>query len=327
MPITTADFPSLTDNLQEIFDEEAKVAVADMIGNRVFKIQDTDRKTYDYLVTHGVDVIERVAEGSDLPIVSTQESDSATWTQKRYGGIVPITKDMRMFDLYDVIEGRARAAATDAFDKVDQSLADVLTNGWSTSYTDVYNDTETSTAVDGLALFSTVHSNNINSNTFRNQIKDSNGTENPAIDRDPLITAIKDARTHLDPVGHARPVRLDTLLVTPTHADDADRLILSDKISGSMNNDVNSYLRGSVRNIVVWERLETDGQGTSRSDYWFMLDSRRVSDSLKALFAEHPELDPPDVVYRNKNWEYSVDYYYSIGRGYPAYIWGSTGAN
>ena len=327
MPITTEDFPSLTDDLQEIFDEEAKAAVADMVGQKVFKVQDTDRKTYDYLTVHGISVIERVAEGSDLPIASSQESDSATWTQKRYGGIVPITKDMRMFDLHDAIEGRARAAATDAFDKVDQSLADVLTNGWATSYTDVYDDTETSTTPDGLALFSTVHSNNINSATFRNQIKDSAATENPALDRDPIVTAIKDARVHLDPLGHVRPVRLDTLLVTPTNADLADRLILTDKLPGSMDNDTNTHVRGSIRNIIVWERLETDGQSTSRSNYWFMYDSRKIGEVLKALFAEKPELDPPDVVYRNKNWEYSVDYYYSIGRGYPAYLWGSQGDN
>lgn len=49
--------------------------------------------------------------------------------QSRYGAIVPITKDMRIFDLYAKMEGVVRSVVDDAWDKIDQSLADVLLNG------------------------------------------------------------------------------------------------------------------------------------------------------------------------------------------------------
>ena len=65
--ILTTDFAALTDDLQEIFNETAKSTLADMVGMQVFKVQDTDRRTYDYLTVHGLDVIQLVAQGSDLP--------------------------------------------------------------------------------------------------------------------------------------------------------------------------------------------------------------------------------------------------------------------
>jgi hypothetical protein len=55
-----------------------------------------------------------------------------------------------------------------------------------------------------------------------------------------------------------------------------------------------------------------------------MYDSKKVGNSLKALFAEKPSLDPPEQVYKNKNWEYSIDFYYAILRGYPNAVYGST---
>lgn len=325
MSITTSDFSSLTDDLQSIFKETAEAAIADMKGQMIFDVRDTDRRTYDHLVLHGQAGIERVAEGSDLPTVSSVEGDSITYTQKRYGAVVPITKDMRMFDLYDAIEGQVRSITQDGFDKVDQSMADVLLHGWDTSYTDVYNQTETSTGTDGLALFSTAHTNNLNANTFRNQIKDSSATENPALSRDAIVTARKDAMTYQDPNGIVRPVRLNKLLVTPTNEDLAERIVLSTQQSGTANNDVNP-LRGKL-DIEVWERLEADGQGTSYSNYWFMYDSSKVGETLKALFAERPTLDAPEQVYKSKNWDYSIDFYYTLGRGFPAYIRGSQGDN
>lgn len=326
--ITVADFNTLTDDLQEIFNEEASVAVADMKGNQVFEVKDTDRRTYDHLILHGVGGIEKVTPGQDLPKVNTDEGDSITYTQAYYGGQFDVTKEMRKFDLYDQIEGLARSLVTDAFDKVDQSMADVLLNGWSTSYTDVYGESVSSTGPDGLALFSTSHTNGVStsSRTFRNQIKNSSGTENPGLSRDAIVTARKDAMTMKDPEGHVRPVKLDTLLVTPTNEDLAERILFSTQQSGTANNDTNP-LKGKISTLKVWERLETTGGGTSRSDYWFMIDSRKARETLKAKFAERPTLDAPEQVYENKNWEYTCDFFYTLGRGYPAYVWGSQGDN
>ena len=96
--ILTTDFASLTDDLQSIWNEVAKSNLEEAVGFKVFSIKDTNRRTYDHLVLHGLDVIKRVAQGADLPSATVVEGDSVTWTQARYGGMVSVTKDMRMFD-------------------------------------------------------------------------------------------------------------------------------------------------------------------------------------------------------------------------------------
>jgi hypothetical protein len=321
--IRTTDFSALTDDLQEIFNEVAKTSVAESFGLSLFDAKNTDRKTYDYVVLHGLDVVKKVAEGSDLPTTTLVQSDTATWTQSRYGGIVAITKDMRMFDLYDQIETIVRSASEDAFQKIDQSLADVLLNGFATtSYLDPYGESVSASGVDAVALFSASHTNNINSNVFRNKIYYS--TENPILSREAVVATQQRGWKHKDPTGHNRPVNLDTLLVGPALYDEALRIVNSDKISGSAENDVNP-LKGRVT-VKMWEKLDTNSAGNDCSAYWFLYDSKKVKNSLKCLFAERPSLDAPEQVYKSKNWDYSLDYYYAIGRAYPAYIWGSNGS-
>ena len=324
--ITQKDFPSLTDDLQSIFNEVAKTSVVEMKGNKIFKVFDTNRLTYDHLILHGLSGIARVADGQDLPKVNSEEGDTITWTQEYYGAIASITKKMRKFDLYDQMTSLVKSLTTDAFDKIDQSLADVLGNGFSSSnYTDVYGVSVSAVGPDALALFSASHSNNINSNVFSNKITDA--TVNPVLSRAALVAARKQGLTHKDPNGVIRPVMLDTLIVAPTNEDLAERLLYSELIPGVANNDINA-LKGKVKTLIVWERLETRTGGTDTSAYWYMADSSKVGESLQCLFAERPSLDAPDEVYTNKNWDYSLDFYYAIGRGYPAYVFGSnaTGA-
>ena len=316
--ITVSDFPALTDDLQSIFNEVAKTKVAEMKGNKIFNVFDTNRRSFDHLILHGMGGIQEVTPGQDLPNITGEEGDSITWTQRYFGGIASITKEMRKFDLHNQIESVIRSISEDAFNKVDQSFADVLLRGFSAdSYTDVYGSTTAAVGPDGLALFTTVHSNNLNATTFSNII-----TSNPVLSRAAIVTARKQAKVLKDPVGNNRPVNLDTLVVSPSNEDLAERIVLSDLIPGSANNDKNT-LKGKIKRIIVWERLEERSDDTDTSAYWFMLDSSKIGETLQALFAERPSLDAPDQVYKNKNWEYSLDFFYTLGIGYAPYLFGS----
>ena len=317
MPITAKDFPRLTDDLQSIFNEESRTKIADMKGNQIFNVFDTNRLSFDHLILHGVEGIREVTPGQDLPRVSAEEGDNITWTQRYFGAIAPITKKMRKFDLHNQMETIVKSLATDAFDKVDQSFADALLYGWATSYSDVYGKTVSSVGPDGVELFTTLHSNNLNSNVFSNVI-----TSNPVLSRAAIITARTQGKTHKDPNGHKRPINLDVLVVAPSNEDLAERIVLSELIDGSANNDKNT-LKGKIKKIIVWERLEERSDGTDTSAYWFMFDSSKIDETLQALFSERPSLDAPEQVYANKNWEYSCDFFYTIGLGYAPYIFGS----
>ena len=323
MPITTKDFPVLTDDLQEIFNEVAKRKVAENVGFRIFNVFDNERKTYDYAALHGLAGIQKLTEGQDFPNITGVEGDTATWTQAHYGGLVSVSKDMRKFDLYDKIKGIAKSITSEAFDKIDQSLADVLIHGQDTSYTDVYSETVSSICPDSKELFDDGHSSPAGSETFDNVITDGTN-QNPVLSRAAIVNMRNIGLTYKDPVGLNRPINYDTLIYCPALEDQAMRIVNSSMLPGTANNDVNP-VKGWIKNMIMWPRLQTASDSTDASAYWFLADSSKMKDVLKCIFAERPSLDSPDVVYKNKNWDYSLDFYYSIGRGYPAGIAGSLG--
>jgi len=315
--ITKEDFPALTDDLQTIFNEVAKTKVAEMKGNKIFNVFDTNRLTFDHLILHGMKGVQEVVPGQDLPSITSEQGDTITWTQRYFGAIAPVTKQMRKFDLYNQIETLIKSLPDDAFNKVDQSLADVLLYGWATSYTDVYGKAVSAVGPDAACLFTASHTNNINATVFSNVI-----TSNPVLSRAAIVTARRLGLIHQDPNGIIRPVNLDTIVVAPSNEDLVERILLSTSMSGTANNDINP-LKGKIKNVIVWERLETRSDATDTSAYWFMLDSSQVGETLNCLFSERPSLDAPEEVYENKNWEYSLDFFYALGIGYPAYIFGS----
>lgn len=324
MSIVRQDFSALTDDLQSIFSESAENAIAEMKAPMLFDVSDTNRRTYDHLVLHGMAGIEEVTPGADLPSIAHEQGDTITYTQRYFGGRAVITKEMRKFDLHDQMESQVKSLAQDAFDKVDQSGADVLLNGWSTSYTDVYGQTVSATGPDGLALFSASHSNNLNANTYSNLLVNAAAAADPVLSRAAIVESRARALKFQDPNGLIRPITLDTLCVTAKNEDLANRIIFSDGVQGTNNVDTNP-LRGWVKKIVVWPRLDVSGAGTDTDDYWFMADSRKVKESLKMFFAERPSLDAPEEVYENKNWEYTLDFFYTTGIGHAPYIRGSRG--
>lgn len=323
--ITTADFAALTVDLQDIFFEAAKNKLASAQGMDIFGVKDTERQAHIHQVIHGVSGVREVTPGQDLPKVNSNQGDAATFTQRYFGAEFDVTKAMRKFDLYDQIQALPRTLVDDAFDNIDQSMADVLLYGWSTSYTDVYGASVSSVTVDAKALFSAVHDFNVGVRTYSNIISDGTNT-NPALARAGIVKTRAIARRYKDAVGKTRPVHLDQLVVGPTNEDLAERIVFSQQISGNNNNDVNA-LKGKIKKITVWDRLDYDSAGTDKSAYWFLVDTTQVAESLQALFAERPELDAPEQVYENKNWTYSLDFFYTIGLGLPAYVYGAKGDN
>jgi hypothetical protein len=320
--ITQADFPTLTDYVDSIFNEVAQRKVVESVGFKIFDVADTSKKSHEHLLLHGMSGIKKVTPGEDLPNILGVEGDTITWTQAYYGGLASITKEMRLFDLYNQIETVVKSISQDSFDKVDQSLADRILGGFANTYTDPYGETQSGLAPDGLSLFNASHTTPISSETYSNVIV-SGGVTNPTLSRDSIVDARVAASTHRDPNGMIRPINLDTLVVPRALEDLAMRIIGSQFLPGSANNDLNP-LYNRV-NVVVWDRLAQNSAGTDTTAYWFMIDSNTAKESLKCLFAERPSLDAPEQIYKNKNWDYSLDFFYTVGTGYPAYIYGSDG--
>lgn len=325
--ITTTDFPTLTQKLNEYFNEAANLAVEGWIGQQIFDVSGTNWQVYNGLILNGAAKFDRVAEGAQLPAGTIAEGDAMSITQKRYGGRISISKDMRMFDRYDQIEEVTKDNTQFAFDRIDQSQADLILNGFTgSSYTDVYGYSQSNLSADAVVLFSASHTNNQNAGTARNLIRNAAGTANPGLDRASIVTARKDAKINRDPNSANRPVTLDRLIVSATNEDLAERTVYSSGVVGTPNVDLNP-LKGKISNILVWSRCDTRGDGTDTSAYWFLGDSRFTKKALKSPFAQKPQMDPPEMVSDSKNWEYTIDAYYTLGALWPFGIWGSTGVN
>lgn len=325
--IRTSDFTRLTDSLESIFNETRDNKISEMsVANSLFDIKDETRKTHDELILHGLVGVQQVPEGKDFPRASGVEGDNYVLTQAQYGVIVPVTYLMRKWDLFDQIVEVATSVTDDGFDKLDQSLADVLLRGFSGSaYTDVYGQSVTPTGPDADPLFTATHSNGATSTTYSNLIND--GTNNnPALTRLALVKERARALKYTDPNGLTRPIKLDTLIVGPSNEDLAERILFSTQIPGEANNDINA-LKGKIKNLSVWERLDLRSDGTDTSAYWFMADSSKVKKTLKAYFTERPNLSAPNSVFENGDWEYLLRFIYSRGFGWAAYLRGSTGVN
>lgn len=326
----TPNYEDLTKEIQKIFDESARNKVAKQVGMTIFGVETTDLLDYKYEILHGVDGVVKVAEGEDYPVTSGKQGDTITFTQQTYGRTIVVTKKMRKFwrAANGKVEKQVKTTTNTTFDRIDQSMADRILFGWDTSYTDVFGETVSNVCPDGLALFSAAHTNAANSTTFSNIITEG-VTSNPALSRAAIVETVARGRKFKSPINEGKnigaPVELDVLLVGPDLFDEAIRLVESDKVAGSDNNDTNK----SIAHIKVkmWSRLAATGQGDDRSDYWFMYSSDMVDETLMAFFSQKPQMYAPEEQNRNKNWDYTIDAYYTLGNGWPAYVYGSDGTD
>ena len=326
MALTRNDFPNLADELESIFNEVSATKIAEMDAVKtLFEIKDEDHYQHEHLILHGLDGFTETTPGAQFPIRNSTEGDSITWSQRYLSGRVLVTKEMRRFDRFNQMEALVRSMTASSWDKINQSLADILLNGFATTaYTDVLGGSITPTGPDSLALFSAAHTNNLNSTTFRNIIRNDGGVNDPVLTRAAVVRARRDALVHSDPQGVIRPVNLDTLVVSPGNEDLAYRIADSEGMSGTANNDRNP-LKGRLK-VVVWPHLETRGSdSTDTSGYWFMADSGKVKETLKLLFAQKPTLNPPTTVSDTQDWEWTIDGFLVYGFGYAPYLRGSRG--
>ena len=310
----------LNGKLSKIYDEQAKRRVSDDIGMQVFDVFEDKEYASSYQMVGTIGWPKKVAEGENFPETVAEQGYKKIVTQNHYADSFKITKDHRMFisTKWKEIQKLPKNLVRAAFDAIDQSYADVLNNWWATSYTDVYGETVDATTADGVALFSASHKLSANSGTYSNIITMAS-TLNPVLSRDALVAAKVQASRAKDSSGKLSPINVDTILVSPDEEDLAYRIISSRQISGSDNNDLNPKETVGGFKIKVWNRLKA-GQ-------WFVYDSSMIDETLMSGFAQKPNLETPHEFPQNKNWLYTMDYYYYIQLGFAGYIYGSKGTN
>lgn len=327
MAILRSDFPGLTQKLNDWYNEASRDSVSEWVGKNYYDVGETDWEVFNTLNLYGLGRPQRTADGQQFSALNTEEGDTMSLTQIQYSDRLGVTKRMRKFDRYDQIKSLAASMADGFFDSIDQSHADLLTNGFTgSSFTDVYGFAQSNLAADGVVLFSASHTNNNNANVFSNLIANAAGTTNPALDRDPIVRTVVLGRKYRDPNKLNRSIKYNRLLVSASNYDLAQRIVYSQGIQGTPNVDSNP-LRSDVNALVMWSRLDVDAAGNDRSARWFMADEKNVKKTLRSPFAQRPMMFPPEEVNDSKTWEWTADMFYTMGADHPKNIAGSTGVN
>ena len=319
MVVKTHDYWDQTSHLKmidEIYQESMKEKLDDLVLLRIFDEETNNHRNDTIVIEEWLTGVAYIPENSEYPDAKPWDSDSYTMEKAKYGAKVLITEEMKRYNEIGSMKERIRSIVDDWMEKIEQSLADILLYGFSTSpYTDVYGKTMGAVGQKGLALFNATDGNIITAGSV----------QNPALSVQALDAAYVMGATRKNTKGQYKSIKYDTLLVSPALRSLADTLVNSDKLPWSSDNAVN-FNKGRFK-VVESPRLAQRSDGTDTSAYWFVFDSRKIKNQLKVKWAKKPELKAVGEVLFDANEVHRFSYWYSRGFLNYNFIAGSTGAN
>jgi phage major head subunit gpT-like protein len=179
------------------------------------------------------------------------EGYKKTYTSKKYGNSITITREMledgRFSDQLDIAKELGLAAAR----KKEQDAADVLNHGFTTV-----------TTPDGLPLFSNAHILKNSATTFDN-------LSTTVFSQAGLEEADRAMRNQYDNDGNRlRYLKFNTIVISPDQMFESDR-ILNSELQSNITENAKNAVKGKYR-VIVWPYL--DSAGTYTNTPWFALD-------------------------------------------------------
>lgn len=316
-----ANYDNLTahETILDMF-QKSMEELATIDYDRIFMVKDTEKRRETEQLNHWMSGITKVAENQDYPEISGEEGATISWTQGKYGGDVVVTEDLRIYDEYDKLQDEIDAVMDDMIHKLQKCHYDVLNNAWSTSYTNVFGETVTATWPDGLALASSAHHKHTglwaSGGTFSNIATDWTNT-NPVLSFTALDKVRQTGKLYSDTHTVKRPVDFNAILVWPDLETLAHRIIDSDRMYGTGNNDINP-LKGRFE-IMVSPYVDTGK--------WFAFDKNKVGRTLRSLYKTKPMIKPPKEFEANDNRHYILKTRFAYGFSFAPYMLFSKGDN
>lgn len=286
--VTTSQFPSLLrDGLRPIlFSSYAGI----MQTWQEWAFSDTSDKPDEvYLEGSQIGLIPAVGEGAPYPTIDLALDRTVQITNVKYGAILPITREMVLFDRVQMINQMVQNLGEAAARTKEQNAYNVLTTAG--------NYTRNSTTGD----------NDYGANTAGTQFS-------PAglVTANNVLVTMKDRKS-----GAYLGINPDTLILGPDLEFAAKQLLFSDQIwrsgSGSATNDVygtgvDNPFRGRVKQIIVSPRMSVGN--------WVLCEAKKF---IKVQQVWGVELFQTTAVPENFNfmhndiYEYRVDEMYGIG--------------
>ncbi len=216
-----------------------------------------------------------------------------TYTHSAFTQGFMVSREMYDDDQTRQIQKMPQAMARSGRAKVEKDTMTVFMNGFDGTNHPIY---------DGQALFSAAH-----------PLLDAGGKTGSnlatgVLTGDSLKAALQIMRETPDEAGNLAQFKATRLIVPPALNDTAVRVLQSNQIAGSNNNDTNSFLNGYGIEIVVMDYLGAAAGGSDTA--WFLQDGGRHE--LNFFWRIRPEF----------KWDEDFDTFVAKYRGYMRYSFG-----
>lgn len=323
VPATLSAFADLIDeSIQNIFVQRAEVPRK---MEQYFNVESTNSYYDKDSSIIGGGRAKFTGENASVEYDAPIQGFDKTFTQKKYSYGDKITQHAWKFGfearkLTNFVEGMMDAVDNN----IETSAADMLNNGWSTSYTDDDNQSVSTAGGDAAAFFSASHTREDGGTSWNNIVYDGT-TYNMDFEYDALKAARKTATAIKDGKGLPMGVNLDTL-ICKEGSSVQDRY---EELMGAINR---SYIPGGNENdgaakvglpkLITLKYLDNDA-------YWFAFDSskKNAKYGLQWRWSEKPHMLPPELDYDTQEYRRQVYYFADRGANNMRSFVGSEGDN
>lgn len=323
VPSTLAQFGDLIDeSIQTI-----AVKRAELPSNidKYFNVSNTTSYYDKDSSVLGTDKARFMGDNASVVYDAILQGYDKTYTQKKYGAALKISDHLWRYG----IEVRKITDITETLmdgmkEKAEDDGADMLNNGFSSSFTDDDGQTVSTAGGDSAAFFSASHTREDGGTAWNNVVYDGT-TYNMDFEYDALKALRRTAGLVLTGRGQQMGVQPDTMICkygSSVHSryEELMGAIRRDRIPGGNENDGNAAV--GLPKLITLKHLDNDA-------YWFAFDSSMKGSKygLQWRWSKRPSLDAPDLDYDNDLYKRKATMFYDRGGNDMRNFFASQGDN
>src|SRR3990167_8584490 len=318
MDLNTVSLSVFTQLADVIFEKALAMTGTPAKSSGLFRVDDMPSNTGDTRQYTEIDLemyADFKGQGAQSGRARTQQGYTKNMTVFRIAKDISITYEMRTFNKYPEVIRRLTSLADLATSRVELDLSHRLGFGTATTYTDKDGRVIDITTGDSLSLFSTTHTLNGSSTTYRNRL-----AGNPLISRGALEglerLAVEQTYNHLGELVPVAPGTYDILWTTadPTDVNAAREYLQSTaEVEGNNSGVINVY-KGKYNHVIL-PLVPTTAAGaidTTKRHYWGIASSMLSTGHLGVW--EEPRLKTPSA---DQGEDFSTDdWMFGVRAGY-----------
>ena len=171
VPATLGQFADLVDeSIQNIFVKKAELPLQ---YDKFYNVAETTSYYDKDSSVLGNDIAHFIGDNASVQFDAPLQGNKRTYTQKKYGAGLEISDHLWRFGInFRKITSLTETLMDSMNAKIEQDAADILNNGFSTSYTDSDGQSVSTAGGDSAALFSSAHTREDGGTAWNNEVYD-----------------------------------------------------------------------------------------------------------------------------------------------------------